>query len=156
MTYKKYVVHLPQKDRDNLRQFVSVGKHSAREFTHAWILLLADKGMTDKEIHEFLDVSTRSIERIRLKYITGGLDLSIPDLPRPGQPKKLSPDQEAHIIAIACSNPPIGRNHWTIELLREEAIQRGIVDKISKEPIRILLKNHDLKPWQKKLGAFRS
>ncbi len=111
--------------------------------------------MTDKEIHEFLDVSTRTIERIRLKYITDGLDLSIRDLPRPGQPNKLSSDQEAHIIAIACSNPPIGRNHWTIELLKKEAIQQGIVDKISKEPVRILLKNHDLKPWQKKLGAFR-
>lgn len=156
MAYKKYVVHLTQKDRDNLRRSVSVGKHSAREFTHAWIPLLADKGMTDKEIHEFLDVSTRTIERIRLKHITGGLDLSISDLPRPGQPNKLSSDQEAHIIAIACSNPPIGRNHWTIELLREEAIHRGIVDTISKEPIRILLKNHDLKPWQKKLGAFQS
>ena len=150
MAYKKYVVQLSAEERNYLRHFVSTGKHSAREFLRAQILLLTDGGRTDKDIYDLLDVSTRTIERIRSRYVTGGLDLAIWDMPRSGQPKKLSATQEAQIIAIACSDAPAGGNHWTMELLRNEAIDRGVVDKISTEPIRILLKMHGLKPWRKK------
>jgi transposase len=114
------------------------------------IMLLSDKGKTDEEIHDVLDMSTRTIERIREKYVIGGLDCALHELPRPGQPKKLTSSQEAQIIAIACSDAPEGRSHWTLELLRGEAVKRGIVDEISTEPIRILLRRHDIKPWKKK------
>jgi transposase len=150
MVNKKYKVHLTEEDRSFLQQFVSIGKRSAREYRRAMILLLSDKGKTDMEIHEILDVSTRSIERTRERYTTDNLDSTLHELPRPGQPKKLSYSQEQQIIAIACSTAPEGRNHWTLELLRAETINRGIVDEISKEPIRILLKRHNLKPWKKK------
>jgi len=73
-----------------------------------------------------------------------------------GQDKKLSSSQEAQIIAIACSDAPEGRERWTLELLRKEAIKRGIVDNISTEPIRILLKKHNLKPWLKKHGVSQN
>jgi transposase len=150
MVNKKYKVHLTEEDQRFLQQFVSTGKRSAREYRRAMILLLSNKGKTDMEIHEILDVSTRSIERTRQKYVTGDLDSALHELPRPGQPKKLSYSQEQQIIAISCSNEPEGRSHWTLELLREETIKQGIVDEISKEPIRILLKRHDVKPWKKK------
>ncbi|MHC1584900.1 MAG: helix-turn-helix domain-containing protein [Candidatus Syntropharchaeia archaeon] len=68
------------------------GKRSAREFQRAWILLLADKGKTDREISELLNVSRRTVERIRTRYVNEGLD-AIHDKPRPGQPKKLSSSQ---------------------------------------------------------------
>jgi transposase len=150
MVNKEYVVHLTEEDRTFLRHLVSSGKRSAREYRRAMILLLSDKGNTDMEIHEILDVSTRTVERTRQKYVLGDLDSALHELPRPGQPKKLSYTQEQQIIAIACSTAPEGRSHWTIELLREEAVNRGVVDDISKEPIRILLKRHNLKPWKKK------
>lgn len=150
MVNKKYVVKLTTEDREFLQHFISGGKRSAREFQRAWILLLADKGKIDVEISELLNVSLRTVERIRTKYVTDGLESAIQDKPRPGQPRKLSSSQEAHIIAIACSDAPEGRERWTLELLREEAIKRSIVDNISTEPIRILLKKHDLKPWKKK------
>lgn len=146
MVNKKYVVKLTTKDRGFLQHFVSRGKRSAREFQRAWILLLADKGKIDVEICEFINVSPRTVERIRTKYVADGLESAIHDKPRPGQPRKLSSSQEAHVIAIACSDAPAGRERWTLELLREEAIKRSIVDNISTEPIRILLKKHDLKP----------
>lgn len=147
---KKYVVKLSSDDRKYLSRFVSTGKHSAREFHRVLALLWSYRGKTDEEIADLIGVSTSTVQRIRKRYVTGGLDKALHDLPRPGQPKKLSPKQEAYIIAIACSDPPTGRNHWTLELLREEAINRGIIDKISTEPIRILLKKHNLKPWRKK------
>lgn len=150
MVNKKYVVDLPKEDRDYLQKFVSTGKRSAREFLRAMTLLLSNKGKTDEEIHEILGISTRTIERTREKYVTGGLDCALHELPRPGQPKKLSSAQEQQIIAIACSTAPEGRSHWTLELLREETIKRGIINEISTEPIRILLKEHNLKPWKKK------
>jgi transposase len=114
------------------------------------ILLLSDNGKKDQEISEILNTSTCTVQRTRQKYVTSGLDSALYELPRPGQPKKLSSAQEQQIIAIACSSAPEGRIHWTLELLRQEAIKRGIVDEISKEPIRILLKRHNLKPWKKK------
>ncbi len=156
MVNKDYVVHLTKEDRNFLQKFVSMGKQSAREYRRAMILLLSDKGKTDVDIHEILEVSTRTIERTRQKYVTGDLDSALHELPRPGQPKKLSSSQEQQIIAIACSNAPEGRSHWTLELLRKETIKRGIIDEISKEPIRILLKRHDMKPWKKKCGAFQN
>lgn len=155
MVNKKYVVKLTTEDREFLQHFVSRGKRSAREFQRAWILLLANKGKIDVEISELLNVSSRTMERIRTKYVTDGLESAIHDKPRPGQPRKLSSSQEAHIIA-ACSDAPEGRERWTLELLREEAIKRSIVDNISTEPIRILLKKHDLKPWQKNMVHLRA
>jgi len=128
----------------------------AREFIRAMILLLSDKGKADTEIHEILNISTCTVQRTRQKYVTDGLDTALYELPRPGQPRKLSSAQEQQIIAIACSNAPEGRSHWTLELLREETIKRGIVDEISTEPIRILLERHDLKPWKKRCGAFQN
>ena len=150
MSNKKYKVRLTDKEYDFLQKFVSSGKHSAREVRRANILLLADRRMTDKEIHDVLHVSTPTVQRTREKYVTGGLDKALYELPRPGQPKKLSFIQEALIIAIACSDPPEGRSHWTLALLKEEAINKGIVDEISTGPIRLLLKRHNLKPWKKK------
>jgi transposase len=154
MVNKKYMVHLTEEDRGFLQQFTSTGKRSAREFLRGMILLLADKGKTDEEIHEILNVSTCTIQRTRQKYATDGLDSALYELPRPGQPKKLSSAQEQQIIAIACSTAPEGRSHWTLELLKEEAINRGIVDEISTGPIRILLKEHNLKPWKKKMWCI--
>ena len=150
MVNKKYAVHLTKEDRNLLQQFTSTGKRSAREFLRAMILLLSDKGKTDEEIYEILNVSTCTVQRTRQKYAISGLDSALHELPRPGQPRKLSSSQEQQIIAIACSSAPEGRSHWTLELLRKEVIKRGIVDEISTEPIRILLKRHDLKPWKKK------
>ena len=155
MVNKKYVVKLTTEDKEYLQNFISKGKRSAREFQRAWILLLADKGKTDREISELLNVSKRTVERIRTRYVNEGLN-AIYDKPRPGQPKKLSSSQEAQIIAIACSDAPEGRERWTLELLRKEAIKRGIVDNISTEPIRILLKKHNLKPWLKKHGVSQN
>jgi len=140
MVNKKYVVRLTEEDREFLQKFVSTGKRSAREYRRAMTLILSDKGKTDEEIHEIFIVSTRTIERTRQRYVTGGLNSALFELPRPGQPKKFSPSQEVQIMAIACSNAPEGRSHWTLALLREAAINKGIVEDISKERIRLLLK----------------
>jgi transposase len=150
MVNKKFVVHLTEEDRDFLQHFTSTGKRSARTFLRAMILLLSDKDRTDEEISEILSTSTCTVQRTRQKYVTGGLDMALHELPRPGQPRKLSSSQEHQIIAIACSTAPEGRSHWTLELLREEAVRKGIVHEISTEPIRILLKEHGVKPWKKK------
>jgi len=154
MVNKKYKIQFTEKDRTFLQQFVSTGKRSAREFLRAMALLLSDKGKTDEEIHGILNVSTCTIQRTRQKYAPDGLEAALFELPRTGQPKKLTSSQEAQIIAIACSDAPEGRSHWTLELLREEAVKRDIVNEISTEPIRILLKRHDIKPWKKKMWCI--
>lgn len=103
------MVHLTEEDRNYLQKFTSTGKHSAREFHRAMILLFSDEDMTDEEIHEILNVSTYTVQRTREKYVTSGLYTAPHELPRPGQPGKLSSSQEQQIIAIACSTAPEGR-----------------------------------------------
>ena len=80
MPNKKYKVRLTDKEYDFLQKFVSSGKHSAREVRRANILLLADRRMTDKEIHDVLHVSTPTVQRTREKYVTGGLDKALYEL----------------------------------------------------------------------------
>jgi hypothetical protein len=72
------------------------------------------------------------------------------DLPRPGNLRLLSGKQANQIIALVCSDAPNGYDRWTLELLVEKSIEKGIVPTVGRETIRVLLKTHDLKPWREK------
>ena len=112
----------------------------------AHILLKADEGKTDAEISEMLYVSEQTIRRTRLRYVTEGLQVALEDQPHPKPAPKLNEQQEAHLVAVACSVPPAGRVHWTLELLQERLIQDGIVSGIAPETVRLLLKKTNSNP----------
>jgi transposase len=78
------------------------------------------------------------------------------DAPRSGRPCDFTAAQRQQVVALACSDPPAGRVRWTLELLAEHAVKNGIVSTLSKSAVSLWLRAHDLKPWRKKLGAFRS
>ena len=103
---QKHIVKLSAREKRQLQAIVSSGSHKAREIKRAQVLLKSSKGMRDADIAAHVDVTVRSIERIRLRYSEGKLKQALYDAPRSGQPPTITDTAEAKLVAIACSNPP--------------------------------------------------
>ncbi|MDP9310502.1 MAG: helix-turn-helix domain-containing protein [Chloroflexota bacterium] len=138
--YKKYVVQLSDSERRHLRTLIRKGQESARILARARVLLLADEGYTDDQIAACVHVGTTTIERLRRRFTEGGLDATLHDRPRPGGTPKLDGKQEALLVALTCSEPPDDRPHWTMQLLADQLVAIGVVDTISDETVRHVLK----------------
>jgi transposase len=136
---KLYHVHLSDDQRQQLEHVLSRGKTSARVITRARILLKAADGSKDEQIVDALGTSRATVERIRRRFATGGLDAAITDKPQPGRPHALSSAQAAHLIAIACSPAPDGHDHWPLRLLGQKLVELGYVEHISPETVRQVL-----------------
>lgn len=147
---KIHIITLTQKEKNLLNSIVTKGKHAARVFQRAQILLKANRGLKDEVIGEHLECTPQHVGRIRKRYCTVGVERALYDAKRSGKPKIFQKEDETRIVAIACTKAPEGRSHWTGELLAEEAVKRGIVKKISKQKIWLILEQHDLKPWREK------
>jgi len=142
----KYRVTLTAEERAELEQMVSCGKAAARKLTHARILLLADdsggEGCPDEQIVDALRTSLRTVSRIRRQLVTEGLDSALRRQQQPPRPDKIKikGDVERRLIELACSDPPVGRCHWTLQLLADELVVLGLVDRIGIETVRLALK----------------
>jgi len=157
----KYRVTLTAEERGELEHLVSVGKGAARRLTHARILLLADTdaggGHTDDEIVAALGVGLCTVGRVRRCLVTAGLPAALdprPQPPRPGQ-VKIKGDIEQRLIELACSDPPEGRCHWTLQLLADELVVLGLVEAVSTETVRQALKKTTSSRGSSKRGASR-
>lgn len=146
----KYTIKLSNQEKNQLREITRKGKHSARVIKRAKALLMSESGLSDEVIANQLDTAKSTVERIRYRFWEGGIKRAIYDAPRTGQPSKLNIKSEAHLIAIACSDPPEGRTHWTLELLQKRMIKDKKVKTISTVAIWQRLKNRGIKPWLKK------
>ncbi len=136
----KYAVKLTEEERDELLNLTKKGKNSSRVFKRAQILLLAAEGYQDGEIADILKVGESTIHRTKQRYVEEGVCEALAERPRPGRPEKLSPQAEAMLIATACSDPPQGRNAWTMQLLAECLVTLELVESISDETVRRTLK----------------
>ena len=119
---------------------------SAYKQTHARILLLSDENqsgepMMDQEISRALKVGTATVERVRRRCVEEGVDAALGrrEQMRRRQ-RKLDGQSEAHLIAMAISQPPEGRVSWTMQMLADGLVEREIVDSISPETVRRTLK----------------
>jgi transposase len=135
---------LSKRERNYLRTFKKSGEHSLREFNRANILLFLDKGITVSEIANLLEVDRTSIWRIKNRYLEQGLEVSLMEESRSGQPIKYTVLHEAELIALACGPVPEGRRRWTIRLLVEELKKRKGFETITYGSIRKLLKKTNL------------
>ena len=149
-SYRRLKVALRKRDRERVRALLRKGEMSARVLRRAEMLQMLDKGWTAGEIEAALGVSPTTVRRIGRRYVKEGLDTALKELPRPGNPRLLTEKEEARIIAMVCSDAPEGHARWTVRLIVEEAVRRKLVRQVGRETIRILLKNHDLKPWREK------
>jgi transposase len=143
---KKYRVTLTPEERAELELLISRGKADARKLAHARVLLQVDEapggpGRADSEAAAALDISTRTIERVRQRFVEQGLEAAL--LPKPTKriyARALDGRQEAHLIALACSAPPEGKRRWTLRLLAGRMVELEYADSLSHESVRQALK----------------
>lgn len=137
---KRSTVKLTPVELDYLRSFKKSSKRSQREYDRANILLLLHKGKKDAEIEDFIEVDRTTIWRTRKRFLKAGLTIALEEKARSGQPRKYGQNQEAEVIALACSDAPEGRSRWTLELLTETLGQKEGLETINRETIRLILK----------------
>jgi transposase len=140
MSKKLHTVHLPEHECALLHRYVFTGVHSARSIKRAQILLAAHRNRSDPWIATHLQVSKATVYNIRRRYCTEGLQAALTEKPRPGAPKKLDGRGEARFTAIACSEPPLGRQRWTVRLLADKLVELKLVESISPMTVGTLLK----------------
>jgi hypothetical protein len=156
----KYRVHLTAEERVALEHLVAAGKAAARKLTHARILLRADvrgDNCGDEEIVDALGTSPRTIARVRQQFVTQGLLAALDRKSQPPRPDKIKikGDVEQKLVHLACSDPPRGRCHWTLQLLADELVVLGVVNAVSTETVRQALKKTTFSPGSWRPGAFR-
>ena len=143
---KKYVVGLRPEERESLVALTRKGKASARRIKRASILLAADDGAKDEAIAEKVGVHRVTVENIRKRCVEEGVDAALSDRPRPGKARLLSGRQEAYLVALTGSTPPDGRARWTMQLLADKIVELKVIDSISDETVRRVLKRGTSNP----------
>jgi transposase len=144
---KKYRVTLTAAERDELEQLLARGKADVRRLKHAQVLLKVDQAeggpaWTDERIVAALDVGIATVQRLRQRFVEEGLQAALSPY-RVGKrlyQRKLDGEQEAKLIALACSTPPDERGRWTLRLLAGRMVELQHVDTLSHETVRQTLK----------------
>lgn len=143
---KKYVVTLTSEERETLKQLTTKGKNPAYKVNHARILLKADinqaeGGWSDQTISQALDLSISTIERVRQRFVEVGMEAALERQKQLNRkPRRLDGEQEAHLIALACTQAPEGQGRWTLRMLANQMVELGYVETVSYETVRQTLK----------------
>ena len=146
MPTKKYRIRLTTDEQQELKALVSRGRSVAYKQTHARILLMSDEvredgGMKDADISGALGVGLSMVERVRLRCAEEGIESALNRKKQLRRRQKiLDGEREARLIAMACGEPPEGRASWTLKLLADQLVECEIVETISTETVRQVLK----------------
>ena len=147
-------VELSEAERCELTALVGGGKHYARKIKRAQILLAADSGLSDEDIAAAVAVGGSTVYRTKRRFAKGNLEAALNEEPRAGADRKLTSNEEALLIATACSSPPEDRARWTLELLAGAMVKLTDHDSLSRETVRRRLAENHLKPWQKDMWCI--
>ncbi len=144
---KKYPVILTEAQREQLKSLIAAGTAPARKLTHARILLKADQspegpGWVDDKVAEAVEVSQPTVARVRKQYFEEGLEAALNRRPPNREyQRKLDGEQEARLLALACSEPPEGQARWSLRLLADKLVELEIVEEeVSYQTVRRILK----------------
>jgi len=142
MRKTKYAVELTEDERARLRTMIGSGTAPARALTRARILLKANRGeggpgWADAAIAGAVEVHPATVARVRRASADGGLDAAL-ERKRPDRasPRALDGAAEARLVALACGDPPEGRERWALRLLAGELVRLEVVEEISHETVR--------------------
>jgi hypothetical protein len=142
---KKYVVRLTEAERNQLSEVVKKQQGNSQKVRRAQVLLQADEndlGWTDLQIAQAYHCRTKTVENVRQHFVMEGLERALETKKRenPPVPKLLDGEQEARIIAMRLGQPPAGYANWSLRLLANQVVELGIVDSVSYETVRKLIK----------------
>jgi transposase len=148
------IVKLKHKELEAIKEYLKY--EEPRVIRRANILNCLHLGYGAVEIADILNVDRRTVTNIASAYIEVGLDSALYDDERSGRPIDFDDRERSRIIAMVCSDPPKGSYRWTLDLIVEESESRKLINKdsISREQVRIILQEHDLKPWQEKMWCI--
>jgi transposase len=143
---KKYPVILTEAQREHLKSLIAAGTAPARKLTHARILLKADQspegpGWVDEQVADAVEVSQPTVARVRKQYFEEGLQAALNRRPPKREyHRKLDGEQEARLLALACSEPPEGQARWSLRLLADKLVELEVVEEISYQTVGRVLK----------------
>ena len=140
-------------ERERLNRLIRAGKHSVRIATRARILLKIDEGWKAPQVAGALDVAEGTVYRVKRRYADAGLDGVLHDRVQANRFRKLDDKAEAHLIALACSDAPEGRQRWTLQLLADRMVELGLVESLTYETVRLKLKKTSSSPGASSSGA---
>jgi transposase len=160
-------IRLTAKERQQLKEIISKGVSPARVQTRARILLLAAERSTsprgrdtrktnsNRFIAEMLQISEHTVSRVRQRFLEGGVERALYEHKRSGRPVEIDGEAEAHLFALACSQPPEGRDSWTLQLLADRMVELGYVEHISDTCVLERLKKQNFALGRSRVGASR-
>jgi transposase len=157
---KKHAITLSAEERHHLRNLTTAGTLSVRAVKRAQILLKADArpegpGWSDLAISHAFDVHPMTVLGVRRRYVQHGLEAVLQGRYTGHNPAIVTGEVEAQLVALACKEPPAGREGWTMQLLADHLIALAVVERISDETVRQALKKTNLSPGSNKNGVFR-
>ncbi len=147
---QKHPVKLTNEELEYLRNVTRTGKQSSRVLTRTQILLWSDEGKPDKEIIALLKCAPMAVTATRERWVK---EKRLEDLPRAGVKPLLDAKEESLLVALACSDAPEVRSEWTMQLLADKLVELKVVERISDETVRRVLKKTNLNPGKKNSGV---
>jgi len=137
-----YKVILTAEELSLLEDVLNKGKHSAQKRKRAHAMLLAHQGLTDRENASISGMRVRSIEDMRKHFVEKGFELTLNGIPKKPRSEKITGEDKARLIALACEVKPDGHSHWSLRVLQEKflALESVGVSSVSHETIRKALK----------------
>ena len=136
---KRHVVHLTDDQRANLAERFA-GRMTLRERNRVQVLLRSDRGDTDEEVADALDVCVATVAAVRRRFAAEGLEAALAERPRTGGPATFDGKVEAAVVALACSPTPDGRAEWTAKLIAGRLVELHVVESISERTVGRVLK----------------
>ena len=145
----KYRIHLSESERECLQKMVSKGKHKATDMRKAHVLLASDESkerQSESAISLAYCLSIKSVERIRRQFCERGMDIFTPQPRRSRSDKKIDGAVEAHILAVSCSEPPVGQSRWKLQSIADKIVELGVIEHISHTSVGTVLKKMKSSP----------
>ncbi len=137
-------IYLKDQERVELEQSIKSGINSARVIARARTLLLLDRSQGKKrkirDVAEAVMICPGTVSNVKKRYFAGGKTGALYDKPRPGAERKVDGEVEAHMVALACSDPPEGYDRWTLRLLADKLVALEVIESISHVTVGEVLK----------------
>ena len=147
----RYRVTLAEEERKELKAISTKGKRAVRTVLYARALLLLDAGEQGPKwivtkVAEALGTTTRSLEHLKKQFVEEGITSALNRKKRVKPPREIQfgGEFEAHLLALACSEVPDGRQRWTVRLLAEKMVELQIVPSVSPMTVCNTLKKMNL------------
>jgi putative transposase len=150
MARPAHLLFVSEEDKLELEKLLGCGVAQVRVVLRALALRQMAEGRSAPEAAAMVRLTGKAVRELAHRYRAGGLEGAVYDKQRPSKGRLLDVKARQRIIAMVCGEPPAGRARWTVRLIVEEALKRKLVPKLGRETVRILLQDHDFKPWREK------